>query len=188
MSFKQLTEDNWFHEDPTIRAFVKINPKPGSVAFQPYTKEDWVRRILAPKLLEIVPEDVKNLVEVARGAMLYGVFFYPLFTLGSEQLYRILETVIIRKSNELGFQVMKSKKGKSIKNSQFMQRVKYLKKLGVIDEKKEIGLEAAWNIRNTISHPKRQNIDMPGSAIGNLDRTINLINLLFSNTNQSLMS
>jgi hypothetical protein len=37
---------------------------------------------------------VPDLCEVACGALLYGCFFYPMFALGLEQLYRLAEAAV----------------------------------------------------------------------------------------------
>jgi hypothetical protein len=42
---------------------------------------DWARHFLAVELHEDVPADVHDLFAVARGTMLYGWFFYPLYAL-----------------------------------------------------------------------------------------------------------
>ena len=41
--------------------------------------------------------DVHRQFEVARGAMLYGCFFYPLFSLGVDQLLKVAESAVTHK-------------------------------------------------------------------------------------------
>jgi hypothetical protein len=42
-----------------------------------------------------VPEPIRELFDVARGAMIYGWFFYPLFRLGEDQLHRVVEAAVV---------------------------------------------------------------------------------------------
>ena len=48
-------------------------------------------RRLEPQLDDQVPRSIRQLFEVARGAMVYGAFYNPLYALGYEQLYRVSE-------------------------------------------------------------------------------------------------
>ncbi len=50
---------------------------------------DWVKKILRPALSKKTPKDVAYLFEVARGSMCYGFYFYPLFSMASEQLHDV---------------------------------------------------------------------------------------------------
>jgi hypothetical protein len=86
-NFKRLTEANWREPDLASEAFGEINLATGER--RPMTAERWVQRILAVGLSEDVPAEVKDLCEVARGVLLYGYFFYPLYMLGDEQLHRV---------------------------------------------------------------------------------------------------
>ena len=81
-SFKRLTQTNWFEPDPTGGAFGEINLATGEE--RQMTAERWAERILAVGLSEAVPVEVRDLWEVARGVLVYGFFFYPLYTLGDE--------------------------------------------------------------------------------------------------------
>jgi hypothetical protein len=58
------------------------------------TSEEWAQRILEPHLSLAVPPEIQRLFEVAQGAILYGYFFYPLYTLALEQVFRVVETAV----------------------------------------------------------------------------------------------
>jgi len=88
---KTITKDNWLDVDSIIASGVFARFSMTDASVQPLTASDWVERFLSPKLSTNVPGDVRELFEVARSAMLYGVFFYPLFTLGLEQVFRLME-------------------------------------------------------------------------------------------------
>lgn len=76
---KRLTPDNWTEPDAVNANFVRFSPLVGAVTIN---GEDWARHILAVELADHVPSEITELFAVARGAMLYGWFYYPLFRLG----------------------------------------------------------------------------------------------------------
>jgi hypothetical protein len=55
----------------------------------PWTADDWAERFLSVGLSENVPESVRELFNVARGTIIYGSLFYPLFALGLAQAVRV---------------------------------------------------------------------------------------------------
>lgn len=131
--------------------------------------------ILKPNLNETVPTEVKALFEVARGALVYGYFFYPLYTLGLEQLFRVAEAAVAQKCKtmEAPHAVCKGK---------FQQKVKYLVKIKVIPNQKEEMWNAIRELRNIASHPQDQSIYAPGEAIGKLAYIAKEINSLFGSS------
>lgn len=74
---KKLALHNW--REPDVPKF-----------FPGLTEDVWVDETMKPQLVAAVPEDVVRLFEIARGSILYGWLFYPLLTLASEQLHRVL--------------------------------------------------------------------------------------------------
>jgi len=166
--FKEINQQNWLEPDDIIKAFVKLSPT-GSP--ESMSGEDWLQHILKPKLMESVPQDVQALFEVARGALVYGYFFYPLYTLAAEQLFRVAEAAISHKCSAFGAPNSKEK---------FVEKIKWLEDKGVIPQT-DI---QAWNVirelRNSASHPESQSIITPGMAIGSLERVTERINSLFS--------
>jgi hypothetical protein len=168
LGFKAINQQNWLEPDEAIKGFVKIPPtgRPQSMS-----GEDWLQPILAPKLLEAVPQDVQALFEVARGALLYGYFFYPLYTLAAEQLFRVAEAAVSHKCKALG--APNSKK-------RFADKITWLANKGVIPEADVPAWDAIRGLRNYASHPERQSILMPSMAIGSLVRVTEKINALFN--------
>jgi hypothetical protein len=99
---KQLTVDNWLAVDPIIASgvFVRLGLADGTVA--ELTADDWTAHLLEVQVSPTVPDAVRDQVEIARGAMIYGSLFYPLFTLGLEQLLRVSEAAARAKAAQLG--------------------------------------------------------------------------------------
>ncbi len=95
--FKNITSENWLEPDPILRGFVKLTLH----GPEQITSDDLFDDILEHRLSEFVPREVKALYEVARGAMCYGYFFYPLYTLTYEQLFRVAETAVTLKCKSL---------------------------------------------------------------------------------------
>jgi hypothetical protein len=168
--FKEITPSNWLEPDGVLRGFVRMSSEGH---FQPITSDDYLRDILSPKLLESVPADVQALFEVARGAMAYGYFFYPLYTLAAEQLFRVAEAAIAHKCKALG--VPKSRKT-------FEKRTCWLVDKGVIPSSELVRWDATRELRNAASHPESQSILTPGNAIGILEMVAGQINSLFGCT------
>jgi hypothetical protein len=166
--FKEITPSNWLERDDVLKGFVRISPEGQQV--RPITSDDYLRDILKPELLESVPTDVQALFEVARGAMAYGYFFYPLYTLAAEQLFRVAETAIAHKSKTLG--VPKS-------NDTFEKRIGWLVDREVIPSSERVQWDAIRTLRNIASHPEYQSIHTPGNAIGTLGNIARQINSLF---------
>jgi len=166
--FKEINQQNWLEPDEAIKVFVKISPdgKPQSMS-----GEDWLQPILTPKLLEAVPQDVQALFEVARGALLYGYFFYPLYTLAAQQLFRLTEAAVSHKCKALGAPNSKER---------FAEKIRWLANKGVIPETDIPAWDAVRKLRNSASHPERQSIITPGMAIGLLERVTEQINDLFN--------
>jgi hypothetical protein len=165
--FKEITPSNWLEPDEFLKGFVRLS---SGGQFQPVTGDDYLRDILRPKLLESVPTDVQALLEVARGAMAYGYFFYPLYTLAAEQLFRVAEAAVAHKCMALG--VPRSRKT-------FEKRIYWLVDKGVIPGSEFARWGAIRELRNAASHPERQSILMPGNAIGLLEDIAGQINSLF---------
>lgn len=169
LRFKDLTIDNWLEPDPTLDIFVRFSAEEG--AFRGISAEERAQDVLAPQLDERVPLEIRRLFEVARGALLYGYFFYPLFTLGTEQLHRVVETAVKRKCEALGAP------SKTIKN--YAAALAFLRAQGVIEEEGWVVWDAGRQLRNLASHPDDQTILPPGSAIATLRRTADAVNGLF---------
>jgi hypothetical protein len=63
---------------------------------------DWARLLLDVEISARVPEQVQQLFEVARNTLPYGHFFYLLYTLGEQQLYRVADAAALHRYRDLG--------------------------------------------------------------------------------------
>lgn len=170
LGFKQITGANWLETDPVCSVLVRLD---GARAV-PTSGDDWLRRILEPSLAEAVPTEVRGLYETARGALAYGYFFYPLYTLGVEQLWRVGDAAIQHKCEQLGF----TARGHAARLS---KRIEWLEQRGVLTAHAAARWHALRNLRNWASHASRQAIvGGPADAIATLQRLAEDVNAIFA--------
>ncbi len=158
---KKITTENWHDIDKSTRAWFAFR-------FLNEDKSMWLEWFSCPKLDAKVPTEVTALLEVTRGAMIYGWYFYPLLTLGVEQCYRLLDTGTRIRCKQLG-----------IPTASFKKNMEALMKHGAIPEADGIRWDAVRKLRNSSSHPERQSIYDPGQAQETLALVVDLLNDLF---------
>lgn len=166
--FKQLTSENWLEMDEVMLAF-KRQIRDGSTTMP--TGEDRVNEIYAYELNENVPLDVQKVFEVARGTMVYGYLFYPLYTLASDQLYRALETAVIKKC-----EIENAPKSKT---KGYQKQIEWLTEAGFINKSETRVWEYGRIRRNSVSHLQKQHISLPVHAYSTLETAVKQINSLF---------
>jgi hypothetical protein len=166
---KTLTTENWLQPDIIPSALTKLSLNDQYAYLM--TAEDWVAQFIDPKLNPTVPNDVQVLFEVARGALAYGYFFYPLYTLAAEQLFRVGEAAISAKYLLAGG--TKSQKS-------FHEKLEYLRDNKMITDIESSRWQNIRRFRNLVSHPESQNIFPPGQIVGMLKHMTDVINNLFA--------
>jgi hypothetical protein len=175
--FKNLSVDNWLVQDKAMAGIHRVLPN-GST--HPVSPNEWFNDLQKPKLVNSVPEEIQKLYEVARGVMIYGYFFYPIFTFASEQFTRIAETAI----NSFILKIDIENKPKP--RASFRKKIDWLLQNLILTEE----LYKKWNatvlLRNKFSHPSKQNIITPEMAIKLMDSITEDINFLFVNALTSL--
>lgn len=141
LGFKQLTSDNWLEPEPLLDRLVHLSSD-GHVRH--ISREEWAQRILLPQLVETVPAEIQDLFEVARGAMMYGYFFYPLYTLATEQLYRVVEAAVSYKYELAGGpkQLLNSQTKKT-KFPVFVDKIDWLFNAGVLTDTSDVQRQQA---------------------------------------------
>lgn len=167
--FKQLTPDNWLEPDHSSALVEAVQQKTGETAG--LEGHHWLEEILYLELAESVPEEVRALFEVARGAMVYGWFFYPLYMLGAEQLTRVGEAAVAHKWDRLDAPE---------ETLTFAARVEWLRAHGHLSEEEEERWHGLRHLRNSASHPKRQGIINQVTALGLLESVVRDVNRLFA--------
>lgn len=171
LGFKSLTVDNWQQPGPLLSAFVRYSLE--AVSIRPIVGDEWAKDIMSVELSHHVPHEVQRLFAVARGCLVYGYFYYPLYTLGVEQLFRVADAAVAHKCRKLGFV---GKKGQDL---DFNDRIAHLVKEGVITPSTERGWTALRHLRNAASHPSDQSILLTSMAVAELRRIAADVDKLF---------
>jgi hypothetical protein len=166
LGFKNITSENWLEPDSILRGFVKLTPQ----GPEQITPNDLLADILGHQLGESVPREVKALYEVARGSMCYGYFFYPLYTLTYEQLFRVVETAVTLKCRSLSAPA-------SVQS--FVKKIEFLIANSIIPESERLSWQGIRGLRNIASHPECQSIVTPGDALHQLRQITAIVNKLF---------
>ena len=165
---KVLTLANWTEPDPANEHFVRWSPVLRGMV--PMDKGDWARLFLGINLADHVPPEIRELFDVARGTILYGWFFYPLFQLGQEQLFRVSEAAA-----KHCYQTHGGPKSRPT----FQQSVEFLVSKNVIGAANRRTWDAARELRNAASHPERLSVMPPGAIASMIETTAIDINALF---------
>jgi hypothetical protein len=134
----------------------------------------WVAAFMEPRLDRRVPERVAELVEAARGAMLYGWFFYPLYAVAEDQLFIAAEAALRAK-----YVAVTGTKVSQEKLPRFKRLRLWALKQGVIQEGDEIWWEATERLRNATAHTPIQRLGPPGAALQSLASTCARISALY---------
>jgi hypothetical protein len=171
LGIKQLTLANLTEPDPANRNVVMYSHFLEGMV--PMESGDWARLFLGFELDDHVPAEVRDLFEVARGAILYDWFFYPMFQLGQEQLFRVSEAAAKQCCKVLGHD-----------RPSFYNAIEYLVDQGTISADAQQRWEAARKLRNSSSHPERASVMPPGAIASMVETTATDINGLFHAANR----
>jgi hypothetical protein len=169
LGYKQITKETWLKPDRISTSFLLVPPETGVDDIK--KGEMYLDMILQPCLNEDVPIEVRKLYEVARGALVYGYFFYPLYTLACEQLFRVGEAAITFRCNLIN--------SRRVKRT-FEKKIEFLFEQGILNDLEKQRWHTLRELRNIASHPEDQSIYPPGPIIGILIQTVEDINKLFS--------
>jgi Domain of unknown function (DUF4145) len=96
--------------------------------------------------------------------------FYPLLTLGAEQLLRVLEAAVSLQCHTLNAPAQ-------VKS--FARKIDWLTNQKLISPEEQTRWHAMRKLRNLASHPTEQAIFSVGMTLTVLDSTADLINTLF---------
>lgn len=169
--FKKLTPANWLDVDRVSTYLVEISTEgPKSI-----NGVRWATAILETELSEDVPLAIRRLFEVAQGVMCYGWFFYPLYTLGYEQMHRVIESAVTHRFRQLDGP-------KNISN--YYGRMKWLQEQGVIPKADWGRWDASRRLRNSGSHSDRQSLVDQSGAVYQLEIARKMIESLFESKHE----
>lgn len=168
LGFKKLTKENWKSPDPFNDYFVMLNLYTGE-KFK-ITDDERADEFLKIELDTSLPIEVRRQFEAARGAMLYGCFFYPLFALGADQLLRVAESAVTHKCLIRGL---------AKKSARYEIKLQKLKDAGYLTADEYDEWDLLRKMRNESSHSKIQTVFPAFEAISILKNIAGKINRLF---------
>ena len=165
--FNKLTPDNWRELEGTGSHIVRVK---SDGTTETLSEDDWASRFLEQELSQNVPEDIRNMFEVAQGVLCYGCYFYPLYTLGSEQLYRVQEAALLNKCAQMGAPK---------KVQRFVSAIDWMKEQDALSDGRYDQWSATRRLRNMTSHADKQSLLDQTMALSGVVIAVELINELF---------
>ncbi len=163
---KHLTPANWLEPDDALKPYIKDAPAGAPIWM---TEQEWVNAVLRPILADSVPPAIRDLFAVAQGTLVYGIFFYPLYTLAAEQLFRVADAAVTHKYTQAGEATKRD----------FNKRIDWLAKHNVISPTSAERWHNIRKLRNITSHPIAPIFVTPSMAISVLEGIVADINDLF---------
>jgi hypothetical protein len=133
---------------------------------RPTTGEDWITDVVAINVGDQVPEDVATLFDFAKGALGYGYYYYPLFTLATQQLLRVADIAV----DELFKALAIERKPLSL-----VRRLAILYERRLISDEQYRMLDILRNMRNSATHGSSPTIMIPTQAVRDMRWIADLI-------------
>jgi hypothetical protein len=171
-NFKEIILANWNQPDDQTALWMQMTAVAKDV-------EQWLVFFMRPQCSAKVPDDLVEMLEVARGVMIYSMLFYPMATTGAEQCYRILDTGARVRCQQLGISTKVVTKSGWERDTRFHENLDELLKSGHFTQPHRERWDAVRRLRNSTSHPERQMILDPGQAQGQLELAVEFLNELF---------
>lgn len=134
------------------------------------TGDGWAERILKSQLIDSVPSDIKEMFEISRGILVYGWFYYPLFTVGAENMYFVIETAVGERCLQLH-----APKGRRT----FKKKVDWMFEKRHLTEFEFGRLDASRNLRNMAAHRDKGCFYDPSWSVDGVCVAADIINGLF---------
>jgi len=145
------------------------------------TAERWVSLVTKPQPSALVPLDIVELYEVARGSVLYGWFFQPLLSLGSEQLLRVMEAAVRERCTLAGIALKKAPSHRVDRT--YAELIDSLIEIHIIPDKERERWLGFRKLRNAASHPSKLTVLTPVESVSMLVLSVKRINALFAARN-----
>lgn len=164
-SYKRVTIENLTEMDPTMSVLGFGDPETRQNRLKALIEE-----IMRPQLRPEVPLDVRRLFDYSRSMMIYGFFYYPIYTFASEQAWLLAEAAMYHRCLQLGIKEPPER---------FMEKVDELIKHGVIPSEEREQWDNLRHLRIYVAHKTGQGAGPPDMAIGALEIMAQEINRLF---------
>jgi hypothetical protein len=168
MDSKRLTAENFLLPDPLTGEFTGQD---GDGRAHRLSAVDWAHEILAIALDGVVPVAARHRFELARGILLYGFFWYPLWVQGTVEALRGAELAL-----EAACEGEHGPKRLSTAES----RIEWLEKKGLLDVEEARMWESLVRVRDALAEAGETPILTPGRSLEVLETVAHVVNGLFT--------
>ncbi len=138
-----------------------------------HPNEVWVKLVLEVRLADDIPDEILEMYDRARATMVYGCFYYPLFTNGMEEIHRIKESALREACREAG--ASKTTMGKN-----YEKLISWAFERGFISDADLPRWQASRELRNSVSHKDHSMLLGPNDGLRALDISKELIEKVFN--------
>jgi len=167
MDSKRLTANNFLLPDPLTGEFTGQDANGRAHRL---SAVDWAHEILAIGLEERVPDPARNRFELARGILLYGFFWYPLWVQGTVEALRAAELAL-----EAACEAEHGPKRLSTAGS----RIEWLAKNRVLDAEESRTWVSLVRVRDALTEAGETPVLTPGRSLEVLEMVAQVVNGLF---------
>lgn len=172
-TFKHPTPEDWLQPDPTSMIFGEFDRRTGVQSA--ISGERWTEILLGVSVSPEVPEEVRDMWTIARGILLYGWFFYPLYAVGDRELHRVADAAALHRYPQAD--------GPRTQNGHWptlQRRIEWLIKRGIIRREAAGRWDAIRQLRNEGTHADFAHIATPLDAVQSLEILRDEIDALFA--------
>lgn len=173
MSTLSLNQENHMERDPRLDLW-SIH----GLGARTHPTEEWVNLLLSVKFEVKLPRYLYDMYERAQACIVYGCYHYPLFTLGTEELFRFSESALREAVKEAGA-------SKSVQQKRFRPLIEWAHKNGYLTESAQSRWQASRELRNSTSHKDGPFLVGPNDALMQLSTSVELAEALFLSVRSS---
>lgn len=137
-----------------------------------HTTEQWVNFVLSFELPTEIPEELREMFGRIQACMVYGCYHYPLFTMGSEEMYRFLETALKAAVRTAGA-------SNRVLNGTFSDHIDWAARNSVICDEQVCCWRGALALRNRASHKDKNSTLPPNFSLSDLKMAKELTEAIF---------
>lgn len=126
-----------------------------------HTTEQWIGLLLSFELQRNIPDELQEMYRRAQACIIYGCYDYPLFTMGSEELFRFLESALKAALLAIG-------SPPNVLKRVFSQQIDWARANGLMGNATADRWHAARHLRNRVSHKADNMLFGPNEALMHL--------------------
>lgn len=168
LGIKLLDVENWLEPDDAAQVFAYITEEGEPRRMR---GDEWARVFLSPRLPPECPDELVVAFEAARGPLVYGYYFYPLYALGQRELLHVAEMAMRIRCEQLSLPRRRT--------ATFAQMIDALEEAGELTAEEARAWTSLRHRRNSLVHATTAAITMPGDSARMLSRITELTGALY---------